>query len=30
MSKEVMNWIENFVEVEELIEDLDLEFTDTF
>lgn len=26
MSKEIKNWIENFAEVEELINDLDLEF----
>ena len=28
MSKEVKNWIENFAELEALIDDLDLEFTD--
>ena len=27
MSKEVKNWIENFSEIENLIEDLELEFT---
>jgi hypothetical protein len=26
MSKEIKNWIENFAEVEELINDLELEF----
>ena len=26
MSKEIKKWIENFAEVEELINDLDLEF----
>ena len=28
MSKEVKNWIENFSEIENLIADLELEFTE--